>query len=801
MSGSKSTSDAPNASQTSPVMFKSLHLSLASSSQRRKFNLIDQHDQENVGPSLQSKPASPDRSGHLSAPFTPSASPLRRILSPLQSILSSKSAQPSPRGSSRGTTRRGPRLSGEDLIHDLTKNMFLPGVKNCLPSLTKSAKPTFSELVGPLGPKTGKTLFESWLFSPDISARDNRECIPEPASPKSKVCSNSTGGEDTTQEPVEQLQIVAGESLRKTPSKAVAPSSSKLVVAIPSKSDGASGDASRSEAEGSMRSNPILIYDQLETDGSIPNEPLPSLNEERSPPSTEEKKSDRRKRRFKDDDEAKDSVTKIRIAKKLRLNSSRQSQKAQSEEDRCEAQFCFETGAETFHWFDELNNIWMSHTEEPNDVVDDQSTRNSGQNTTNNSVHSNFTEWSECKMQRNVAAAPHSAAVLYKSACRRLQEYKAQIDLGSEEAIIAKARESMEEAWREWHRASASFITLEDLRQYGDALDAEGRQAMANALEVQSDLLNLEMEKNILKWIEEPLTQEEKERRRLDREAALAPKEPTSHVLESVNFADFVTFGDDEREEDVATSLEEDIYPLVYDSLLIPSPLLPTAPLPSASLSPAAQSAAVPGMRPASLAATFVKTPTQRLGAGKLPPWAREVLYCNSHLLLEQWMEARARELTQSPNSLGEKAKWIIDELSGSPRGDLTPTELQITPATRAFNGLPDDQKPVLLDGQGEVKSYNKKESPGKFVVICRMSFRLDKDGQIEYGTSPCGHVVSSHDILIRHVKEKHFGLKRPRKATPGGGTPKTADNPQTASTSEDTTTPDPALTSDNTPP
>ncbi|KAG8845721.1 hypothetical protein FRC20_003122 [Serendipita sp. 405] len=610
--------------------------------------------------------------------------------------------------------------------------MFLPGVKNPLPSLTNSAKPTSSESVGPLDPKTGKTLFKSWIFSPDISARDNRECIPEPASPKSKVCSNSTAGEDTVQEPMEQLQMAAGESLRKTPSKAVATPSSKLVVAIPSKSDSASGDASRSEAEGSTRSNPILINDKLETDGSIPDEPLPSLNEETSLPSTEEKKSDRRKRRFENDDEAKDSVTKIRIAKKLRLNSSRQSQKAQFEEDRCEAQFCFETGAETFYWFDDLNNIWMSHTEEPNDVVDDQSTRNSGYNTTNYSVHSNLTEWSECKMQRNVAAAPRGADVLYKSACSRMREYKAQVDLRSENAIVVKARKSMEQSWREWHRASASFITIEDLRQYGDALDAEGRQAMANALEVQSDLLNPEMEKNILRWIEEPLPEEEKERRKLDRETALAPTESTSHVPTPLNFADFVTFGDDEQEENVVPVSEEDIYPLAYDSFIIPFPLLPTVPLPSTSLSPPAQSDPV---QTASSVVTFSKTPTQRLGAGKLPPWAREVLYCNSHLLLEQWMEARARELTQSSDALGEKAKWVIDELSGSPREDLTPTELQITPATRAFNGLPDDQKPVLLDGQGEVKSYTKKKNTGKFVVICRMSFRLDKDGRIEKST------------------------------------------------------------------
>ncbi|KAG8772810.1 hypothetical protein FRC15_002461 [Serendipita sp. 397] len=349
----------------------------------------------------------------------------------------------------------------------------------------------------------------------------------------------------------------------------------------------------------------------------------------------------------------------------------------------------------------------------------------------------------------------------------------------------------MAETWRHWHRQSAGFVSMGDLRQYGEALDAEGRGAIADALEVQSRLLQT--------WVDEPLTNEEKERRREERGAISSPKRLTAKATsQSVDIFKYINFGDDE--ENINDTNEDENNLQIYPPITLP-PLPPTIPTPAA-IPTASQQVPTIVSQGSSLVTNFSKTPVTLIKAKTLQPWARDVLYCNDHLSLTRWMENRARALEQKREVLEDRKEWLLNELNGPPRSDLTAKEKKIRPSTRAFNGLPKDQKPVLLHGQQAVKDFTSEEHVRDHVVVCRLSFCID-DGALVYETRPCGHVVTSHDILIRHVREQHFKQKRkpnrrPPAVTVGDVDVTTPDTPAAAaSTSTDETVPTAAYKND----
>ncbi|KAG8797822.1 hypothetical protein FRC18_008859, partial [Serendipita sp. 400] len=396
-------------------------------------------------------------------------------------------------------------------------------------------------------------------------------------------------------------------------------------------------------------------------------------------------------------------------------------------------------GADELYSFDNINKIWVAQGEELKDV-DDPSNWGNDRTSTIKSVLPYSLEWNERISQTSTAAAPLSTDALYVKACTRLRRYKALVDSTATVDAQDKARDEMAEAWRQWRHQSFEFTSMGDLQHYGEALDMEGRQAIADALEVELSLLQA--------WVEEPFLSETKERKRKERKAASTLKAPaTDSTPQPIDFSLYVNFGNDE--EDIKGPNRTNAYPLSNLLFILPPPPPPTVAT-LAAIPIVAQ--AIPTLVPqGTLSSTgFSKTPGMLADNRVLPKWAKGVLYCNSYLSLRQWMEDRVRELVQKSDVLGDKKEWLLNELYGPPRSDLTRSEKRISASTRVFNGLPDEQKPVLLHGKTQVEGFTKNEYHRDFVVVCRLSFDID-GGTIHYTTRPCGHVVTSNDILIRH--------------------------------------------------
>ncbi|KAG9024256.1 hypothetical protein FS842_005509 [Serendipita sp. 407] len=173
-------------------------------------------------------------------------------------------------------------------------------------------------------------------------------------------------------------------------------------------------------------------------------------------------------------------------------------------------------GEGEFYLFDNLNNNWITHGVGSKEI-DDASIRGNDDQSTIESALPIFLEWDERESQTSTAAAPLSTDDLYVDACSKLRAYKACADLGAETDVQRQLLDEMAEAWRQWCRSSSEFIGMDALRQYGEALDKEGRLAIADALDVESESLQA--------WIDESLTAEEREKQTWERNEASPPKE------------------------------------------------------------------------------------------------------------------------------------------------------------------------------------------------------------------------------------------------------------------------------------
>ncbi|KAG9028050.1 hypothetical protein FS842_004812, partial [Serendipita sp. 407] len=575
--------------------------------------------------------------------------------------------------------------------------------------------------------------------SPPIACSESK-----PSSPRRSISGSNNGsrpsGEDSAKELARQLKVPAVE---RSPS----PSQPGIGLSSPVPAETVSSaehddtlipsTISQSGSEGRTRSNPILVTDEPQS---------PGPNSEDSKSSSNKLESRRRKRDMLDDEETEEGRIGVNVNKRPRCDESLNEWKATLQAGVYDLQSLFEKNEELY-WFDDINSIWMTHRES-NDVDDPQNRDNDNQSTLESALLL-ASEWEERSLSTGTVVVPVMTSELYSVAREKLRIYVTLINSGDDTEAQKKACDDMAEAWRRWHQQSAKFIDIDDLRQYGEALDAEGRGAIADALDVQSTLLQA--------WINEPLTMEDKERRREEKEAILSPKELISTAtLQSADFFKYIDFGDDE--EDVNSTNEDEKCPRVYPTIILP-PSVPIA-VPTAATIPSATQIPTIVSQGSSSGTNFSKTPAVLIKAKILEPWARDVLYCNDHLSLTRWMENRARALEQKRDVLEDKKEWLLNELNGPPRSDLTAREKRIKPSTRVFNSLPEDQKPVLLHGQAEVEEFTTKQYGRDYVVVCRLSFCVD-DGAINYKTRPCGQVVTSHDILIRHVGEKHFKQKR----------------------------------------
>ncbi|KAG8793686.1 hypothetical protein FRC20_003752 [Serendipita sp. 405] len=765
----------------------------------------------NVPALFEKGPASPTRTGRLSAPFTPVSSPLRKILSPRKSIPSS---QPSSR-----------RVSGGDLVQDLAASLQLSYTKGSHTGAGESS--SRSLVVNPIDerrtpatsakslPTTNCSAHACWPVTPHSSpARKISYAVPmtskkrlpatshpaqgaqppttqpptgrsSPGRLKSQNSDSGTpsNGEDVFQDSAQRLEApaIASPLLSSLPGKKAEPSSRvTAVVNSPVERDITlvPVTVAVSEPEGATRVHPISVTEEPKLDNS---------SSEDSVSLSDEKPSQRRKRTQVDDDEETDeAMIGPNVNKRLKCNIPIFNRTATTQGDIYGLDPLFE-GEGEFHLFDSINNVWMIHGDESKEV-DDPLTRGSDSQSEIKGALPISLEWDECESQTSTAAAPLSADELYADACAKLRAYKAHIDLGANANIQGEARDEMASAWRRWHQRSSEFIGMNAVRQYGEALDKEGRLAIADALGVEST--------SLLAWIEEPLTPGEKEEKRGERKAALASKNLASgSTSDFLDLSLYINFEEDE--DDANNSIDNDLYTLVYAPPILPPliPLIPSAPAILPHHVPL-QHVVAPVAQASSSAVAFSKTPEDLVKTGPLPKWAKGVLYCSTPQALKQWMDARTMALAQKADVLGDKEKWLLDELNGPPRSNLTRGEMRIRSSTRAFNGLPEDQKPVLLHGKAAVKDFTNSRYEREFVVVCRTSFSIDESGVFDYRTQPCGHVVTSHDILIRHVQEKHFAKKRkPTSKIPAGAAtedPATPDTPVgTPSTSASDASPD----------
>ncbi|KAG8830271.1 hypothetical protein FRC17_005121 [Serendipita sp. 399] len=477
-------------------------------------------------------------------------------------------------------------------------------------------------------------------------------------------------------------------------------------------------------------------------------------------------------------------------------------------------QFNFDTKVKNPYSFDDVYQYWELDVSKSKVIVDDLLGRGFLQG---NDITSTFPgipspslDWDECKTLNEVVAAPPRADDLYTRACEKLRAYKAQIDRGSDFKAQKIARDEMTEAWRSWNLKSMEFVGMGELRNYGEVLDAEGRESLANALGVQSDYLQ--------EWIEgAPSSRKGWQTSALpptsaptrcttpylphDADAPFVPPNPTPLSLPagtlphpnpaSVLNPNLTLIQAQVRVRvPVHTQRRRRAAP-PQTAITSQSPAPTPVPAPAVSTSqaststpatvpnqtstpvsgqPAPASASTPTPTPALALAvtpasipqlpTFTTPPPDKVAGkkedanatGKLPSWAKDVLYTDSKADLTSWTNARKATLRHNFIGMSQvEEQRILGELYGPARADLTPQERRFSAEKRAY----------------ERNSAQSVANNRGYVLVCRASFALE-DRTFNYRPSICGEAFSSHDIVLRHIKEQH--LDKGRKGGKKGG-------------------------------
>ncbi|KAG8797257.1 hypothetical protein FRC16_009078 [Serendipita sp. 398] len=415
----------------------------------------------NEGLSFEKGPASPARSGRLSASFTPISSPFRKFLSPQKSSLSS---------------RPNSRRVSDDLLQELAKGMQPSIVENPSTSEPSSNNPTVDDTnqerkataipkkrVASLNRLTPGSELAAPRSSP-IKRSPPIACLEsKPSSPRHSISGSNNGSRPSEEDSTKGLtrQLKPGTELSSSAPVEVASSSAEHDDAP------TPNTTSQSESEDCTKSNPILVTDEPQSSES---------NSENSKSSPNKLESRRRKRDIMNDEETEEGEIGVNVNKRPRCDESLNDWKATLQAGVYDLQSLFEKNEELY-WFDDINNIWMTHRDESNDVDDPQNRDNDNQSTFKSALPLT-SEWEERSLPTGTVAAPFMTSELYSVACEKLRIYVTLVNSGDDTEAQKKACDDMAEAWRRWHRQSARFISLGDLRQYGETLDAEGRGAI-----------------------------------------------------------------------------------------------------------------------------------------------------------------------------------------------------------------------------------------------------------------------------------------------------------------------------------
>ncbi|KAG8842556.1 hypothetical protein FRB91_004107 [Serendipita sp. 411] len=563
---SSSNSNASNTFQTPDMVSKIAYITPKSLSRRTEPDPVDRFDQENAEPSLETGSASPTRASRLDTPFAKIFSPLRRVPSSRQPFLCSKP--------------NSLRFRGDDLVQDLARSVQPSVIKDSHteiyePFLFNPITNLFDEGKTPVMSKKelSRARRSGSAASPTITRSSPVKRVPSIVSPKSRRsgpryssstthCSSDRSEGDPVQDLARQLEVPAVKSPPPSPKEAKPSASVPAAVASPTENgDGSALSATPKPGSEGSTSDLALLTDkpQPSEDASKSEEPSPLPEKETSP-------SRRCKRKLMDDDdETEEEEIRTNINKRWKSDLEIFDRKATLQENVYDLESLL-GGADEFYSFDNINEIWVTQEEELNDV-DDPSNWGNDRTSTIESILPYSLKWNECKSQTSTAAAPLSADELYIKACTKLREYKALVDSRANVDAQCKARDEMAEAWRRWRHQSSDFVTIGDLKRYGEVLDMEGRQAIADALEVESSLLQA--------WVEEPFLRETRERKRKEGKAASTLKaRATDSTPQPIDFSLYVNFGNDE--EDIKSLNRTNAYPLSNLPFILPPPPPPT---------------------------------------------------------------------------------------------------------------------------------------------------------------------------------------------------------------------------------
>ncbi|KAG8818363.1 hypothetical protein FRC17_010857, partial [Serendipita sp. 399] len=424
--------------------------------------------ERNVDHPLEKATTSPGRSSHLSEPHTPVSPPRRDVLSPRQSkVASPSSSRPTPlqRGDEirqrachsdghipQSPSQRARRSDLSDLFQELEKSIGDDPVESPCTTPGKSREIYTVDVPTPANLADDKATHESRVSEariPLVLSSLRKEGPPLPVVPPG----NGKSPWKSIDEPNSALDRENESNPDATP---------KVHAGFPL----SGGDIALANGQGHSYGSPLVIQ------------------------TNEEDISTRllRKRSLEDAGEDNEKAISVKINKRVRLNSLGE---ASPIDLSGIIAFDFDTRGEKPYSIGDPYSDWEADVFKSRNIVDDLLSEklSQGNDSTTNvtSVLSSWLDGEERNPLDDTVAAPLTADDLYTVACEKLRVYKGHVEAGHDPKVREIARNKMAEAWRRWGARSTHFIGMGEVRAYAEALDADGRQAIADALGVQSD--------------------------------------------------------------------------------------------------------------------------------------------------------------------------------------------------------------------------------------------------------------------------------------------------------------------------
>ncbi|KAG8833781.1 hypothetical protein FRC17_010092 [Serendipita sp. 399] len=492
--------------------------------------------------------------------------------------------------------------------------------------------------------------------------------------------------------------------------------------------------------------------------------------------STEKEDTSPRKRskRAREEDDSEDRVTilGVKINKQRKLNAS----KTVSPKDPSDARHIGSNiGSQVLYPFGFEAPV-NSEPSMGNPVVNDPSSSrlvDNDKSQTNSIILPDWIEAIDCK-SAEFAAAELNAGDYFLDAFIALIEYTHTLDdAKSSLELVREARHEMAEAWGLWRTVAMAHVNLSVLQHYGSMLDGEGKRALAAALKVESDQLE--------GWFDEP---------RRVANPTLEVEEPSPGPLSQDTEPPCYTHGPPSL---FFTPISGPPPAGLYSNPLT-TVAISSAPTPKRSrnvnrncnlpplLAALASSVAAIATTSTAQEITFGKTPAARIipqkghqpgdSSGDLPRWAKGFDYCDSYADLVQWIQSRhthfARPISSSfspfQGMTTEEEGQVVDELTdGKGLAHTFTRDESRQLERRAYAVLPPEQLPLLLDGDVATRAYRGSEEAPPFTLVCRANFYVDWEKGISYRDRICGTTFRTDESAIRHIRERHLTVNRPR--------------------------------------